>query len=158
MSRRYSPQEREEIMAESRRLLEEFETAPNYEPAPEDALTRWRREQQELEARRAREREREEARQSEIARQQQVRTMKSDAGWNKWADDKIKAALAEFARDLEKKLGQVVGHEQELVRDHVAEQIQKLRADLRQEIAVAKAAGDGTLIDITPAKKRTDAA
>lgn len=109
----YTPEQKQAIFAEARALLanadsERADTAAP-EPAEEPrwpvrsgtvlptvssaATDRWRAEQLELEAERGDERERQQA-ESEQRRQRLITAKtQSDASWNRWADNKIAAAL-----------------------------------------------------------------
>jgi hypothetical protein len=107
----YSYDEKAEIMRTARGLLTDDTTALlAYEPAPEDALTRWRREAEELEARRAQYRERTAA---EI-------NAEHAAGWDRYVRGHIANALAEHDRHLTEVLGELVAEERRRHRGELA--------------------------------------
>jgi hypothetical protein len=149
--------------------LEELDDMPelDYEPAPEDALEKYRREQLERQANDAAFRQREQAEQSEIQRQQQVRTMKADASWNAWMDGKIdtaierdwtrrRAVIAEMITEESKQAGTAVGKIRADLCDEIHAALEKLRTritaleqrDVVRHTSITRDGGE--IIDITP--------
>jgi hypothetical protein len=96
-----------------------------------EPMNRWRREQEELEAKRNREK-------NAMTDAEQAKQ------WAEWADARIARALAEHDRLMNDVLGQVIAEERKSMRDYVAEQIGKLRAELN----VAKAHESGKILDL----------
>ena len=75
--------------------------------------------------------------------------------WEAWADARIDRALAEHNRGLTEVLGQVVAEERHRMREHVAEQIGLLRA----ELTVQREAERGQILDLPALPlRRRDAA
>jgi CoA-transferase family III len=79
--------------------------------------------------------------------------MQNDDGWNRWADNKIRDALAEHSRDLTETLAELVVE----LRQEFAEQLAELRTALDVERAAEKA-DIVTLPRLPLLRRRSDAA
>jgi hypothetical protein len=138
--------EKQEILAESRRLLEELKDfKPRehdllHEDAFEDPVRRWKREADEQQERFQRERE---ARAQQERRTMDERKAQSDAEWNKWCDTKIAAALAEFREFEHDVIAQVIAEE----RTGTERAIKKAVSALRDEL-ITKQRDAGNIVDL----------
>jgi hypothetical protein len=99
-----------------------------------ERMRRWKREAEEVEARRAQERE--------MATNELNAQRTRD--WERWADARIAAAQAEHDRALVKTLGQVVSELRFQLRKEFAEQI----GQLRTEVVKARGVDDGGVVEL----------
>jgi hypothetical protein len=178
---RYSPEEKRRILEEARATLEQLDEQDRQQslgPEPDDwlawreggvspiapdpsawtnaggalptlpstAMNRYRQEAAEAEARRAKAREAD-------ARQERERHMQRTADWNEWLRAGVAAALEEtpLTRRQIEILGMMVAQERERMREHVAEQIGLLRAEMNMQRSI----DEGTVIDLPKGSWKT---
>jgi hypothetical protein len=116
-------------------------------PPVEDKLTRWRREALEREA---------EQRRARMQTTDELNAQRS-RDWERWADARIAAALAEHDRVTIEGTGQALAE----IRSQLREEMQAAIDELRTELAVQRAHDAGRIIDLPmlPLRpRRTDAA
>jgi hypothetical protein len=146
--------EKQEILAESRRLLDELkdfkprEHDPLHEDAFEDPVQRWKREADELTARRAAFAAEQHRREREKKETAMVQTKaESDAAWEGWL-------AARLEQDWQYRSEILVGVIVEL-RKETSRAIKKAVSTLRDELVTNRGHDDGTVIDIpSPIRKR----
>ena len=151
---RYSDEEKAESIRrayETLERLDEQRAAADAEPEPawptrpdildpmqrsSAGMDKWRGQAAAAEARREKAREREQT-------MDEINAQRS-AQWDAFVRGHIEAALTEHDKICQEAIGMALAHERKLMRDHVAEQLGQLRADL----TIAKAHERGKVTDL----------